>query len=190
MARDEHALAPARGSGRERFAMVWVLPVPGGPCTSTTLLCSTSCAIASCSGFAGLARSTSGSSPAVAASLASSESVGVRPEASVGEDVGTDDLHQVRGHVAVFGDVLPDAADRTANAARTWLNKNDGTRLEREGGFFTRVLGEFFFCGYEAAVWVKACGELFRAPRKATRRPQGSRPHPHPRAIPQSARRP
>ena len=67
----------------------------------------------------------------------------------------------MRGHVAVFGDVLPDAADRTANAARTRLNKNDGTRLEREGGFFTRVLGEFFFCGYEAAVWVKACGELF-----------------------------
>ena len=77
------------------------------------------------------------------------------------EDVGTDDLHQVRGHVAVFGDVLPDAADRTANAARTRLNQNDGTRLEREGGLFTRTFREFFSCGHEAAVGVKACGELF-----------------------------
>ena len=77
------------------------------------------------------------------------------------EDVGTDDLHQVRGHVAVFGDVLPDAADRTANAARTRLNQYDGTCLEREGGLFTRTFREFFSCGHEAAVGVKACGELF-----------------------------
>ncbi len=42
-----------------RLAMVWLLPVPGGPCTSTAPVSSRRRITRSCSAFAGLVRSTS-----------------------------------------------------------------------------------------------------------------------------------
>ena len=57
-----------------RFAMVWVLPVPGGPCTRTALYCSIRCAISSCSLLASLESNTSTLSPPTAASCSSMDS--------------------------------------------------------------------------------------------------------------------
>ena len=53
----------------KRLAMVWVLPVPGGPCTSTAFLWAISWAIKSCSRLAGFVIRISSSSPLIAFSL-------------------------------------------------------------------------------------------------------------------------
>ena len=55
---------PCASKYPSRFAIVCVLPVPGGPCTSTAFACASRAAISYCSALAGLLKRMSGSGPA------------------------------------------------------------------------------------------------------------------------------